>query len=148
MNYYNYRITEHDLELETETTVLTITGTNILFANIAPISQANHVLTIYGDFTTKEELFSNFEGSFSFSTYEAYYSNQLSAQVNQLYNFLLGCEQNNKVISIYTQVMNDETITEFAQVLNKAEIGLVVKTVRSERNSVIGLLNFLYKEVT
>ena len=144
----NYKIVEHDLVQNTETTLLQVNNTEIRFANIMPMGRANHVLTIYGSmFENDETLLNSYDGSFSFSTSSTGFTTEQAETTDELFNTLLECETDNKVISIYVQVVSGNLITDFTPILSKARVALTVKSLKSEPNNVIGLLNVVYKNI-
>lgn len=146
---FSYKIVANDLSLNTETTLLEINDTEIFFANITPISRANHVLNVYGNlFINNEDELNNYDGTFSLTSQGSTYSDDIAADIDRLFNVLLNCENNNTIISIYVRVTNDNIITNYTTILDKAQVHLVVKTLKTEKQDVIGLLSTVYTKTT
>lgn len=148
MTYFNYQIIEHNTDLDTTNTLFQLNNTNLVFANITPLTRANHVLNVYGSiFNTNEDLMNQYDGTFSFNTQNVTYNDTLASQVDQLFDVLMNCEKNNKVISIYVQTVDDDITTDFVQILNHAQVAFVIKTLKFEQKNVIGLLNMVFKKI-
>ena len=147
MNFFNYKIIEYD-EHNVEHVIFQLNNSNIYFANITPMTRANHVLNVYGStFIDNEELMNQYDGTFSFNSQNTLYTDSLALQVDQLFNALMDCEQNKRTISIYVQAADENILTEYAKILNHAQIELVIKTLKIEQKNVIGLLNMVYKNI-
>lgn len=147
MNFFNYKIIEYD-EHNVEHVIFQLNNSNIYFANITPMTRANHVLNVYGStFIDNEELINQYDGTFSFNSQNTLYTDSLALQVDQLFNALMDCEQNKRTISIYVQAADENILTEYAKILNHAQIELVIKTLKIEQKNVIGLLNMVYKNI-
>lgn len=146
MSYFNYKIVEHNQG--TETTIFQLNHSSIYFANITPMTMANHILTVYGSmFLDNAELANQYDGTFSLNSQNTLFTDELAEQVDQLFEVLLNCEKNEKIISIYVQAEDEDIVTEYARILNPSKVELVIKTLKIEQKNVIGLLNMVYKEI-
>ena len=143
----NYKIIEH-IDNQ-ENILLELDNTNITFSNISPIEHSQEIFILNNQVLTREEL-SDYSGSFIFLEQENI-TEESTALLDQLFEILLSCEKKESVISIQTQVVNEEHIivTNFTQILQPSQIALVSKNLKIDTtlNMMIHRLCMAYKKV-
>ena len=143
----NYKIIEH-IDNQ-ENILLELDNTNITFSNISPIEHSQEIFILDNQVLTREEL-SDYSGSFIFLEQEDI-TEESTALLDQLFEILLSCEKAESVISIQTQVVNEENIivTNFTQILQPSQIALVSKNLKIDTtlNMMIHRLCMAYKKV-
>ena len=142
----NYKIIEH-IDNQ-ENILLELDNTNITFSNISPIEHSQEIFILNNQVLTREEL-SDYSGSFIFLEQENI-TEESTALLDQLFEILLSCEKKESVISIQTQVVNEEHIivTNFTQILQPSQIALVSKNLKIDTtlNMMIHRLCMAYKK--
>lgn len=143
----NYKIIEH-IDNQ-ENILLELDNTNITFSNISPIEHSQEIFILDNQVLTREEL-SDYSGSFIFLEQEDI-TEESTALLDQLFEILLSCEKAESVISIQTQVVNEENVimTNFTQILQPSQIALVSKNLKIDTtlNMMIHRLCMAYKKV-
>lgn len=143
----NYKIIEH-IDNQ-ENILLELDNTNITFSNISPIEHSQEIFILDNQVLTREEL-SDYSGSFIFLEQEDI-TEESTALLDQLFEILLSCEKEESVISIQTQVVNEEhvIVTNFTQILQPSQIALVSKNLKIDTtlNMMIHRLCMAYKKV-
>lgn len=143
----NYKIIEH-IDNQ-ENILLELDNTNITFSNISPIEHSQEIFILDNQVLTREEL-SDYSGSFIFLEQEDI-TEESTTLLDQLFEILLSCEKEKSVISIQTQVVNEENIivTNFTQILQPSQIALVSKNLKIDTtlNMMIHRLCMAYKKV-
>lgn len=143
----NYKIIEH-IDNQ-ENILLELDNTNITFSNISPIEYSQEIFILDNQVLTREEL-SDYSGSFIFLEQEDI-TEESTALLDKLFEILLSCEKKESVISIQTQVVNEENVivTNFTQILQPSQIALVSKNLKIDTtlNMMIHRLCMAYKKV-
>lgn len=143
----NYKIIEH-IDNQ-ENILLELDNTNITFSNISPIEHSQEIFILDNQVLTREEL-SDYSGSFIFLEQEDI-TEESTALLDQLFEILLSCEKEESIISIQTQVVNEENVivTNFTQILQPSQIALVSKNLKIDTtlNMMIHRLCMAYKKV-
>lgn len=143
----NYKIIEH-IDNQ-ENILLELDNTNITFSNISPIEHSQEIFILDNQVLTREEL-SDYSGSFIFLEQEDI-TEESTALLDQLFEILLSCEKEESIISIQTQVINEEhaIVTNFTQILKPSQIALVSKNLKIDTtlNMMIHRLCMAYKKV-
>lgn len=143
----NYKIIEH-IDNQ-ENILLELDNTNITFSNISPIEHSQEIFILDNQVLTREEL-SDYSGSFIFLEQENI-TKESTALLDQLFEILLSCEKEESIISIQTQVVNEEhaIVTNFTQILQPSQIALVSKNLKIDTtlNMMIHRLCMAYKKV-
>lgn len=143
----NYKIIKH-IDNQ-ENILLELDNTNITFSNISPIEHSQEIFILDNQVLTREEL-SDYSGSFIFLEQEDI-TEESTALLDQLFEILLSCEKEESVISIQTQVVNEEhvIVTNFTQILQPSQIALVSKNLKIDTtlNMMIHRLCMAYKKV-
>ncbi len=143
----NYKIIKH-IDNQ-ENILLELDNTNITFSNISPIEHSQEIFVLDNQVLTREEL-SDYSGSFIFLEQEDI-TEESTALLDQLFEILLSCEKEKSVISIQTQVVNEENVivTNFTQILQPSQIALVSKNLKIDTtlNMMIHRLCMAYKKV-
>lgn len=140
----NYKIIEH-IDNQ-ENILLELDNTNITFSNISPIEHSQEIFVIDNKILTQEDL-SKYDGSFIFLEQTEITEDSISI-LNQLFETLLICEQQQSIISIYVQVLDNENviITNFTPILQTSQISLVSKNLKFDvdLNAIIHRLCMTY----
>lgn len=140
----NYKIIEH-IDNQ-ENILLELDNTNITFSNISPIEHSQEIFVVDNKILTQEDL-SKYDGSFIFLEQTEITEDSISI-LNQLFETLLICEQQQSIISIYVQVLDNENviITNFTPILQTSQISLVSKNLKFDvdLNAIIHRLCMTY----
>lgn len=128
----NYKIIEH-IDNQ-ENILLELNNTNITFSNISPIEHSQEIFVVDNKVLTQEDL-SKYDGSCIFLEQTEITEDSISI-LNQLFETLLICEQQQSIISIYAQVLDNENVimTNFTPILQTSQISLVSKNLRFDEN--------------